>query len=154
MLVHLVADAIPLGLCVTGQQVPQLLIQLGNCLVVSLLGLLEHLGNLLNLHLASCNITRRQDGVSRLRGILETLQRLGTLWYSLGENPTLLGQPFLFHDAEDCNYMREVLLVVPTGEDKYADVGCVGKLDLQYCRFFLGRDDIYHWYVRDGQPLR
>ncbi len=40
--VHLAADAIPLGLCVTGQQVPQLLIQLGDCLVVSLLGLLEH----------------------------------------------------------------------------------------------------------------
>ena len=55
-LVHLMADAIPLGLCVTGQQVPQLLIRLGDCLVVSLLGFLEHLLGLLNLHLAGCNI--------------------------------------------------------------------------------------------------
>jgi hypothetical protein len=36
-LVHLVADAIPLGLCITRQQVPQLLVRLGDCLVVSLL---------------------------------------------------------------------------------------------------------------------
>ncbi len=48
-LVHLVADAIPLGLFDAGQQVPHLLIQLGNCLVVSLLGFLEHLMSLLNL---------------------------------------------------------------------------------------------------------
>jgi hypothetical protein len=55
-LVHLAADAIPLGLCITKQQVPQLLVHLGNCLVVSLLGFLEHLSCLLNLHLAGCNI--------------------------------------------------------------------------------------------------
>jgi hypothetical protein len=53
---HLVADVIPLGLCITGQQVPQLLVQLGDCLVVSLLGLLEHLLSLLDLHLADHNI--------------------------------------------------------------------------------------------------
>ncbi len=57
-LVHLVADAIPLGLCVTGQQAPQLLVRLGYCLVVSLLGFLEHLNCLLNLHLAGLNINR------------------------------------------------------------------------------------------------
>jgi hypothetical protein len=55
-LMHLAADAIPLGLCIAGQQVPQLLVQLGNCLVVSLLGLLEHLLSLLNLHLVGHNI--------------------------------------------------------------------------------------------------
>jgi hypothetical protein len=55
-LVHLAADAIPLGLSVTGQQVPQLLVRLGNCLVVSLLGFLEHLLGLLNLHLGGNNI--------------------------------------------------------------------------------------------------
>jgi hypothetical protein len=56
--VHLVADAIPLGLCVAGQQVPQLLIRLSDCLVVSLLGFLdlEYLGGLLNLHLAGRKI--------------------------------------------------------------------------------------------------
>ena len=56
ILVHLEADAIPLGLRVTGQQVPQLLVRLSNCLVVSLLGLLKHLLGLLNLHLAGNNI--------------------------------------------------------------------------------------------------
>ncbi len=55
-LVHLAADAIPLGLCVAGQQVPQLLVQLGDCLVMSLLGFLEHLLGLLNIRLAGCNI--------------------------------------------------------------------------------------------------
>jgi hypothetical protein len=55
-LVHLVAGAIPLGLCVTRQQVPQLLVRLGDCLVVSLLGFLEHLLSLLNLHLAGHNM--------------------------------------------------------------------------------------------------
>ncbi len=71
---HLAADAIPLGLCVAGQQVSQLLIQLGDCLVVSLLGFLKHLLGLLNLHLASRNIYTRQDGVLRTRGFLEILQ--------------------------------------------------------------------------------
>jgi hypothetical protein len=42
-LVCLAADAIPFGLCITGQQVPQLLVRLGDCFVVSLLGFLEHL---------------------------------------------------------------------------------------------------------------
>ena len=53
---HLAADVIPLGLCVTEQQVPQLLLCLGDCLVASLLGFLEHLLSLLNLHLAGRNI--------------------------------------------------------------------------------------------------
>jgi hypothetical protein len=56
---HLAADAIPLGLCVTGQQVPQVLVRPGDCLVVSLLSFLEHLNRLLNLHLAGSNINRR-----------------------------------------------------------------------------------------------
>ncbi len=76
MLVHLAADAIPLGLRVTGQQVPQLLVHLCNCLVVSLLGFLEHLLGLLNLYLAGCNINACQDGFSRSRSFLEILQRL------------------------------------------------------------------------------
>ncbi len=59
MLVHLGADAIPLRLCIAGQQVPQLLVRLGDCLVMSLLGFLEHLNSLHNLHLVGCNINRR-----------------------------------------------------------------------------------------------
>jgi hypothetical protein len=54
--VHLAAEAILLGLCIARQQVPKFLIRLGSCLVVSLLGFLEHLLSLLNLHLAGCNI--------------------------------------------------------------------------------------------------
>ncbi len=56
MLVHLAADAIPLGLCVTGHQVLQLLVHLGNCLVMSLLGFLEHLLGQLNPHFTGRNI--------------------------------------------------------------------------------------------------
>ncbi len=58
-LVHLAADAIQLGLHVSGQQLPQLLIRLGYCLVVNLLGFLDHLLSLLNLHLAGRNIHRQ-----------------------------------------------------------------------------------------------
>jgi hypothetical protein len=90
-LVHLAADAISLGLCVAGQQVPQLLIRLGNCLVVSLLGFLEHLLGLLNLHLAGRNIYGRQDGVSRFRGFLEIRQCLGPSHNSLDKHLALLG---------------------------------------------------------------
>ncbi len=151
---HLAADAIPLGLRVTRQQVPQLLVRLGDCLVVSSLGLLEHLGSLLNLYLASRNVNRSQDGVSRLRGFLEILQRLLPFCNSLGVHVTLLWQPFLLDDTEDRNYVRNVFLVVPTGEDRNADVGVIGKLDLQHGGIFLGRDDIYHRYVRNGWPLR
>jgi hypothetical protein len=72
-LLHLAADAIPLGLHVTGQQVPQLLLHLGDCLVMSLLGFLEHLLGLLNLHLAGRNIHACQDSFLRTRGFLEIL---------------------------------------------------------------------------------
>jgi hypothetical protein len=42
-LVHHVANAILLGLRVTGQEDPQKLVHLGNFLIVSLVGFLEHL---------------------------------------------------------------------------------------------------------------
>jgi hypothetical protein len=151
---HLVADVIPLRLHVTGQQIPQLLVPLGDCLIVSLLGLLEHLLSLLNLPLASRKVNRHQDGVSRLRGFLEIPQRLLPFCYSLGKHPTLLCQPFLVDDLEDRNYVHDAFLVVPTGEDRHANVGVDRKLDLQHGRFFLGRDDIYHRHVRDRGPLR
>jgi hypothetical protein len=56
MLVHLTANIILLGLQITGQDVPQLLVRLGNCLIVLLLGFLEHWLGLLNLHLAGLHI--------------------------------------------------------------------------------------------------
>ncbi len=145
------ADVIPLGLCVAEQQVPQLLIRLGDCLVVSLLGFLEHLGSLLNLYLAGRNINRRLDGVLRLRGFLEILQRLGPSCNSLGENLALLGQPLLFNHSEDCNYVREVFLIVPTRVNRHAEVGHVRKLDLEDLRIFLGRDDVYHGDIRNNK---
>ncbi len=119
---HLTADAIPLGLCVARQQVPQLLIQLGNCLVVSLLGFLEHLLGLLNLHLAGRNIYVCQDGVLRTCSFLDILQCLRPFRYSLGKYPALLGQPLLIDDSEDCNNVREVFLVVLTRVDGHAEV--------------------------------
>ncbi len=152
-LVHLAADGIPLGLCVAGQQVPQLLVQLGNCLVVSLLGLLEHLLSLLNLHLVGCNIYGCRDGVSRFRGFLEILQRLGPSYNSLGKN-LALGQPLLFDHLEDCNNVREVFLIVPTRVDGHAEVGRVRKLDLEDLGFFLGHDNVYHRDVRNGRLMR
>ncbi len=72
---HLAANAIPLGLQISGQEVPQLLVDLGNCLVVSLLGFLEHLLSLLNLHLVGLNVNIRQDSVSGPSGFEEILQR-------------------------------------------------------------------------------
>jgi hypothetical protein len=153
-LMHLAADTIPLGLCVARQQVPQLLIRLGNCLVVSLLGFLEHLASLLNLHLAGRNIHRCQDGVPRLRGFLENLQPLRPSCNSLGENSALLGQPLLFNHSEDCNFVRKVFLIVPTGVNRHAEVGRIGKLDLEDLRIFLGRDNVYHGDVRDRWLMR
>jgi hypothetical protein len=152
--VHLAADATPLGLCIAGQQVPQLLIRLGNCLVVSLLGFLEHLLSLLNLHLAGPNIYRCRDGVSTLRGFLEILQHLGSSYNSLGKNLALLGQPLLFDHSEDCNYVCEVFLVVPMGVKGHAEVGRIRKLDLEDLGFFLGHGNVYHRDVRNGRLMK
>jgi hypothetical protein len=118
MLVHLAADAIPLALCIAGQHVPQLLVRLGYCLVVSLLGFLEHLNHLLNLHLAGLNINRCRDSVSRLRGFLEILERLGPSCDSLGEYPALLGQSISLNYAKDCDDVRKVFLFVPLGVNR------------------------------------
>jgi hypothetical protein len=151
--VHLAADAIPLGLCVAGQEVPQLLVRLGDCVVVSLLGFLEHLLSLLNLHLAGLNINVRQDGVLGTHSLKEILQRLRPLYNSHGKHPTLLGQPFLIDDLEDCNNVCKVFFSVPMGVNRHVEVGLLQKLDLQGLRFFLGRDDVYLRHVWDGRPV-
>ncbi len=150
---HLAADAIPFGLCVTGQQVPQLLVRLGNCLVVSLLGFLEHLLSLLILHLVGRNINAHQDGFLRTRGFLEILQRLQPPHNSLDKHPAFLGQPLLINDIEDCKDMCKVFLVVPMGVNGHTEVGGIQKLDLENLRFFLGCDDVHHRYVRNGRPV-
>ncbi len=46
--------------------------------------------------------------------------------------------------------MHEVFLVVPTGVDGHAEVGCVRKLDLEDLGFFRARDNVYHRNVRNG----
>ncbi len=142
VLMHLAADAIPLGLCITGQEISQFPVRLGDCLVVSLLGFLEHLLSQLNLHLASLNMNVHRDGVLRTRGFLEILQRLRPLYNSLGKHPTLLGQPLLINDSEDCNDVCKEFLVVPTGVNGHTEVGLLRKLDLKHLRVFLGRDDV------------
>jgi hypothetical protein len=152
-LMHLVEDKILLGLCITRQEVPQLLVRLGNCLVVSLLGFLEQLLNLFNLHLVGLNINICQDGVLRTRVFLEILQHLRPLYNGLGKHPTLLGQPLLINDLEDCNNVCKVFLVVPMGVNGHVEVGLVRKLDLENLRFFLGCDDVNLRYVRNGQPV-
>jgi hypothetical protein len=85
---------------------------------------------------------------------LETLQRLGPFHYSLGKNLALLGQPLLLDDMEDCNYVCKIFVIIPSGVDGYADVGRVRKLVLQNLRSLLGRDEVYHRYVRVRWPLR
>jgi hypothetical protein len=121
---------------------------------MSLLGFLEHLLGLLNIRLAGCNIYGCWDSVSRFHGFLEILQRLGPSYNSLGKHSALLGQPLLFDDLEDPNNVHEVYLVVPTGVDGHAEVGSARKLDLEDLGFFLGRDDVNHRNIRNGQPMR
>ncbi len=50
--------------------------------------------------------------------------------------------------------MHEVFLLVPSGVDGHAEVGRIGKLDLEDLRLFLGCDDVYHQDVRNGRPMR
>ncbi len=85
---------------------------------------------------------------------MEILQCLGSSHDSLGENLALLGQRLLLNHSEDRNNVREVFLIVPTGVDGHAEVGHVKKLDLEDLGFFLGRDDVYHRNVRNGQLMR
>jgi hypothetical protein len=128
-----------------------LLVRLGNCFVVSLLGFLEHLLSLLNLHLVGLNINVGQDGVLGTHGLKEILQCLRPPYNSLGKHPTLLGQPFLMDDLEDCNDVCKVFLGVPTGVNRHVEVRLVQKLDLQGLRFFLGRDDVYLRHLQYGR---
>ncbi len=150
---HLAADTIPLVLCITGQEVPQLLVRLGDCLVVSSLGFLGHLLSLLDLHLVGLNINIHCDSVLRTCGFKKILQCLRPLFNSLGEHPTHLAQPFLINDSKDCNYVHKVFLSVPMGVYGHVEVGLVWKLYLQGLKFFLGRDNIHLRYLQDGQPV-
>jgi hypothetical protein len=118
---------------------------------MSLLGFLEHLLSLLNLHLAGCNINVHRDGFLKICGFLEILQCLRPPYNSLGEHPTLLGQPLLVNDLEDCNNVCKVFLSVSTGVKRHTKVEIVQKLDLQGLRFFLGREDVNLRHVRDGR---
>ncbi len=74
---HLVANAVLLGLHVARQEISQLLVDFGDCLVMSLLDILEQLLGLLNLHLVGRDVNSRQDSVLRPRSFQETLQYLG-----------------------------------------------------------------------------
>ncbi len=64
----------------------------------------------------------------------------------------LLRQPLLFDHLEDCKNVHKVFLIVPTGVDGHAEVGRVGKLDLEDLGFFLGCDNVNLWNIRNGWP--
>ncbi len=49
--------------------------------------------------------------------------------------------------------MREVFLIVPMGINRHAEVGRIGKLDLEDLRIFLGHDDVYNGDVRDRRLM-
>ncbi len=99
-LVHLAANAIPLGLWVTGQEVPQKLVPLGDCLIVSLLGSLDHLLGLLNLKLAGLHVIIRKNGTSLGPSSLqEILQGSSQLVNSLGQLPALYSKSLLLDET-------------------------------------------------------
>ncbi len=50
--------------------------------------------------------------------------------------------------------MRKVFLIVSTGVNRHAEVGCIGKLDLEDLRIFLGRDNVYHGDIQNRRPMR
>ncbi len=50
--------------------------------------------------------------------------------------------------------MHKVFLVVSTGINGHAEMGCVKKLDFEDLRLFLGRDNVYHRDVRNGRLMR
>ncbi len=73
---------------------------------------------------------------------------------SLGDYLALLGQPLLFNHLEDCKYVHKVFLIVTTGVNGHAEVGHIRKLELKDLRLFFGCDNVYHWDVRNGGPMR
>jgi hypothetical protein len=77
-LMHLAANAIPLGPQIAGQKVSQLLVDIGNYLVMILLEILEQLLGLLNLHLAGLNVNICQDSVAASRRFFNILDCLRT----------------------------------------------------------------------------
>jgi hypothetical protein len=121
-LVHLMANIILLGLHIVGQEAPRLLVCLGNSLVVSLLGFLEHLMGLLNLHLVGLNITIWQISVPEPSGFEEFCQHFGLPHNSHSELPTLCIQTLLLDDAKDCNNVHKVFLGVTTGVNGHIEV--------------------------------
>jgi hypothetical protein len=65
-----------------------------------------------------------------------------------------LSSPFCSITLEDCNYVRKAFLIVPMGVDRHAEVGRVGKLELEELRIFLGRDDVYYGDIWNRRPMR
>ena len=151
-LVHLGANAIPLGLRIPGQEVPQKLVRLGNCLVLSLLGFLEYLLGLLSLHLAGLHVNIQQDGslgTIILQGILQGSRQLNN---SLAQLPALRVKAFLLDDAENSDNVCKAFLLVPLEKFGHVEVGPIRKFHLQSVQHFLGGYKIRQWDVRDGWP--
>ena len=96
---HLAANKILLGLQITRQEVPQERVRLGNCLVVLLLGFLEHLLGLLDLQLAGLHVIIRQDGFLGPSSLQEILEHPGQLHNSLPKLPALYVETLLLDDV-------------------------------------------------------
>ncbi len=135
--------------CLHRTEVPQKLIHLGDCLVVSLLGFLEHLLGMLNLQLAGLHVIIQQDGSPGPSSLQEILQGSSQLVNSLGQLPALCVESLLLDDG---NNVRKVFLSVPSGEDGHIKDGPIGKFHLQSIWRFLDSDKIRWWDVRDGWP--
>jgi hypothetical protein len=136
-LVHLLENAIPLELRITGQEVPQKLVRLGNSLIVSLLGFLEHLLGMHNLHLARLLVILGGCTLGP-NWLLEILQGSGQLVNNLGQLPTLHVESFLVDETYDCNDMHKVFFGISLGEDGNVEDGPIRKLDLEALQRFIG----------------
>ncbi len=112
MLVYLTANANPLGLCITGQEVPQKLLHLGNSLAVSHLGILEHLLGMPDLQLASFQFIFGGCTLGP-NSLLEIVYCSGQLVNSLGQLPALHVESLLVDLMKDRNDMDKIFLVVP-----------------------------------------
>ncbi len=124
-LVHLAANTIPLGLRITGQEVPQLLVRLDDCLIILLLGFLEYLLHLLDFQLAGLHIIIQQDNVLGPSSLQVNLEHPGQLHNSLSMLPALYIQPLLLDNAEARNNMCKVFLGVPMGVDGHVEDGTI-----------------------------
>jgi hypothetical protein len=112
-LVHLAANVIPLGLHITGQEVPQKLVHLSNFLAVSFLGFLEHLLGLLNLQQAGLHIILGLDGSLGPSSLLEIFNVPASLSTALASFLHFTSSPFWLMRCRTATTCASYSLVYP-----------------------------------------